>query len=178
MLASVTGVSIVVLAVVTPPTVANVQPSPPPQRPQGALNSTVGGAITILVIAVLAAIVGLLCCLAMVCCWTRRRQVELRRKDVNNWLRSMSVKRVSVDPLHQHQAHAGGSVAVAEASIPSGHGGGGGGGAIEMSGRFDRHSSRAEGPSHADGPKGGARPAMAGVIGASGRSTISGASHI
>jgi hypothetical protein len=191
MLASVTGVSIAVLAVVTPPTVANVRPSPllpplpPPQRPpgaldsaEGALNSTAGGAINILVTAVLAAIVGLLCCLAMVCFWTRRRQVELRRKDVNHGLRSMSVRRASVDPLHQHQAHAGGSVAVAEASIPRGHGGGGGGGGVEMSGRFDRHSSRAEGPSHADGPKNGARPAMAGVIGTSGSSTISGASHI
>ena len=172
MLASVTGISIAVLAVVTLPFVANVQPSPPPQRPPGALNSAAGGAITILVIAVPAAIGGLLCCLAVVCWWTRRRQVELRRKDVNNWLRSMSVRRASVDPLHQHQAHAGGSVAEAEASIPSGHGGGGGGGGIEMSGRFDRHSSETEGSSRADGAEGSARPAMAGVIGASGRNTI------
>eukprot|EP00900_Chrysochromulina_parva_P000685 jgi/Chrpa1/10617/Chrysochromulina_OHIO_Genome00020316-RA len=64
MLASVSGISITVLAVVTPPTVANVQPSPlppplpPPQRPpgaldsaEGALNSTAGGAINILVTA-------------------------------------------------------------------------------------------------------------------------------
>jgi len=153
--------------------------SPPaPPTSAGASAVETSGSINILVTAVLAAIVGLLCCLAMVCWWTRRRQVELRRKDVNHGLRSMSVRRASVDPLHQHQAHAGGSVAVAEASIPRGHGGGGGGGGVEMSGRFDRHSSRAEGPSHADGPKNGARPAMAGVIGTSGSSTISGASHI
>ena len=158
MFASVPGISIAVLAVVTPPTVANVQPSPPPQRPPGALINAGGDAITILIIAVLVAIVGLLCCLAMVCWWTRRRQVELRRKDVNHGLRSMSVRRASVDPLHQHQAHAGGSVAEAEASIPSGHGGGGGGGGIEMSGRFDRHSSETEGSSRADGAEGGTRP--------------------
>ncbi|KOO25645.1 hypothetical protein Ctob_003629 [Chrysochromulina tobinii] len=57
MLASVTGVSIAVLAVVTSPTITDVaspppqptfsptfspSPSPPPQRPPGALNSAVG----------------------------------------------------------------------------------------------------------------------------------------
>jgi hypothetical protein len=175
MFASVTGISIAVLAVVTPPTVANVRPSPlppPPQRPPGALNNAGGGAINILVIAVLATIVGLLCCLAMVCRWTRRRQVELRRKDVNHGLRSMSVRRVSVNPLHQHQAHAGGSVRVIDSPPPPLGGGGGGGGGIEMSGRFDHHSSETEGSSRADGAEGGARPAMAGVIGASDRNTI------
>ena len=183
MLASVTGVSIVVLAVVTPPIIANVAPPPPlppslspfppPQRsPPGALNSAGGGAISILAVAVLAAVVGLLCCLAMVCWWTRRRQVELRRKDVNNWLRSMSVSTVTVDELHQQQPHAGGSVAVAVASIPSERGGGSGDGGIEKSGCFGRHSSETEGPSRADGPKGGARPAMAGVIGTLGSDTI------
>jgi hypothetical protein len=164
MLASVTGVSIAVLAVVTPPTVANVRPSPllpplpPPQRPpgaldsaEGALNSTAGGAINILVTAVLAAIVGLLCCLAMVCFWTRRRQVELRRKDVNNWLRSMSVRRVSGDPLHQHHAHAGGSVRVIDSPPPPLGGGGGGGGGVEMSGRFVHQSSETERSSRPDG---------------------------
>ena len=107
MLASVTGVSITVLAVVTPPIIANVappppltpsspSPSPPPQRPPSALNG--GGAISILAIAVPAAIVVLLCCLAMVCWWTRRRQVELRRADVNNWLRNMSMSTVVFQP--------------------------------------------------------------------------------
>jgi hypothetical protein len=168
MLASVTGIPIAVLAIVTPPTVANVppppppsplpppppswhSPSPPPQRPPGALNSADGDAITILVIGVLAAIVGLLCCLAMVCWWTRRRQVELRRKDVNNWLSNMSVSTVSAD-----EPHAGGSVAVAPTSIPNGSGGGGcsvGGVtvSIEMSGRFVHHSSETERSSRPDG---------------------------
>ena len=41
-----------------------------------------------------------------------------------------------------------------------------------MSGRFDRHSSETEGSSRADGAEGGAQPAMAGVIGASGSNTI------
>jgi hypothetical protein len=77
----------------------------------------------------------------------------------------MSVSTVTVDELHQHQPHAGGSVAVAVASIPSERGGGGGDGGIEKSGRFDRHSSETEGPSRA-------RPAMAGVIGTSGSNTI------
>ena len=172
MLASVTGISIAVLAVVTLPFVANVQPSPPPQGPPGALNSAAGGAITILVIAVPAAIGGLLCCLAVVCWWTRRRQVELRRKDVNNWLSSMSVRRASINPLQQHQAHACSKVrAIDSPPLSGGGGGGGGGGGIEMSGRFDRHSSETEGSSRADGAEGGARPAMADVIGASGSNT-------
>ena len=61
---------------------------------------------------------------------------------------------------------------------PLGGGGGGGGGGdgggvgIEMSGRFDRRSFETEGSSHADGSEGGAQPAMAGVIGASGSNTI------
>ena len=175
MLASVTGIPIAVLAIVTPPTVADVppppppsplpppppsshSPSPPPQRPPGALNSADGDAITILVIGVLSAVVGLLCCLAMVCWWTRRREVELRRKDVNNWLSNMSVSTVSADELHQQQPHAGGggSVAVAATSIPSGSGGGGGGGggvtvSIEMSDRFVHHSSKKERSSRPDG---------------------------
>ena len=41
-----------------------------------------------------------------------------------------------------------------------------------MSGRFDRHSFETEGSSRADGAEGGAQPAMAGVIGASGSNTI------
>jgi hypothetical protein len=158
-----------VLAVVTPPTVANFQPSPPPQRPPGALNNAGGGAINILVIAVLAAIVGLLCCLAMVCWWTRRREVELRRKNVTHWLHKMSAITVSAEELHEQEPPA------RSVSIPSGSGGGGGGGGsggIEMSGRFDRHSSETEGSSRADGAEGGTRPAMAGVIGASGCTTI------
>jgi hypothetical protein len=168
MLASVTGVSIAVLAVVTPPTVTNVapppplplpppsspSPSPPPQRPPGALNSAGGGAISILVIAVPAAIVGLLCCLAMVCWWMRRRGVELRRKDVNNWLRNMTASTASADELHQQEPH------TCSVSIPSGSGGsgsGGGGVGIEMSDRFDRDSSETEGSSRADSAEGGAR---------------------
>eukprot|EP00900_Chrysochromulina_parva_P013971 jgi/Chrpa1/22575/Chrysochromulina_OHIO_Genome00025133-RA len=166
MLASVTGVSIAVLAVVTPPTVTNVapppplpppsspSPSPPPQRPPGALNSAGGGAISILAIVVPAAVVGLLCCLAMVCWWTRRRGVELRRKDVNNWLRNMSASSVSADKLHQQEPSA------CSVSIPSGSGGSGGGGGgvgIEMSDRFHRDSSETEGSSRADSAEGGAR---------------------
>ena len=105
MFVSVTGVSIAVLAVVTPPIIATIapppppsspSPSPPPQRPLGALNG--GGGISILAIAVPAAIVVLLCCLAMVCWWTRRRQVQLRRADVSNWLRSMSMSTVVFQP--------------------------------------------------------------------------------
>jgi hypothetical protein len=126
MLASVTGVSIAVLAVVTAPIVAIIvpPPPPPPQRPPGAQDSAGGGAITILAIAVPAAIVGLLCCLAMVCWWTRRRQVKLRRADVNNWLRNMPVRRVSVNPPHQQEGL--GRPSVCSVSIPSGSGGSGG----------------------------------------------------
>jgi hypothetical protein len=98
-----------------------------------------------------AAIVGLLCCLAMVCWWTRRREVELRRKDVNNWLRNMSVSSVTADKLHQQEPPA------CSVSIPSGSGGSGGGVGIEMSDRFDRDSSKTEGSSRADSAEGGAR---------------------
>jgi serine/threonine protein kinase len=156
MLASVTGISIAVLAVVTPPIIANVAPPPPPsspltlpppQRPPGALNSAGGGAITILGIAVPAAIIAL-CCLAMVGWWTRRRQVRMRRhKDVNHWLRNVSVSTVTADDHHQQEPPEGGVAA----SIPSGGGSGSGGGTcssggvgIEMSGRFDRSSSAKE----------------------------------
>jgi hypothetical protein len=164
MLASVTGVSITVLAVVTPPIIANVAPPPPPphsspspfpppQRPPGAQDSAGGGAITILAIAVPAAIVGLLCCLAMVCWRTRRRGVELRRKDVDNWLRNMSTSTVSAEELHQQEPSA------CNVSIPSGSGGGGGGGGvgIEMSDRFDRYSSETKGSARADRAAGSAR---------------------
>ena len=147
MLASVTGVSIAVLAVVTPPIIANVAPlpppsspsaSPPPQRPPGALISAGGSTISILAIAVPAAIIVLLCCLAMVCWWTRRRQVKLPRKDANHWLRNVSVSTVTADDHHQQEPPA--------ASIPSGSGSGGDGGSsggvgIEMSGHFNRSSS-------------------------------------
>jgi hypothetical protein len=202
LLASVTGVSIAVLAVVTPPTAtADVAPPPPPPPPNapfvisaggGQINisssssslviSAGGGEINIssssLVIASLAVSAALLCglvicCTAMVCWWMRRRQVELRRKDVNNWLRSMSVRRVSVNPLDQHQAHACSKVRVIDSPPPPPLGvGGGRGGGIEMSGRFYRHSFETEGSSRADGAEGGAEPAMAGVIGASGSNTI------
>jgi hypothetical protein len=164
MLASVTGVSITVLAIVTPPIIANVAPPPPPpssspspfpppQRPPGAQDSPGGGAITILAIAVPAAIVGLLCCLAMVCWRTRRRVVELRRKDVDNWLRNMSASTVSAEELHQQEPSA------CNVSIPSGSGGGGGGGGvgIEMSDRFDRYSSETKGSARADRAAGSAR---------------------
>ena len=169
MLASVTGVSIAVLAVVTPPTVTNFAPppppplpsspstSPPPQRPPGALNNAGADAISILVIAVPAAIVGLLCCLAMVCWWSRRRGVELRRKDVNNWLRNMSASTVSAEQLHQQELPAC-SVSMPSGSGGSGGSGGGGGGVgIEMCDRFDRDSSKTEGSSRADSAEVGAR---------------------
>jgi serine/threonine protein kinase len=149
MLVSVAGVSIAVLAVVTQPIITNVappsppppsspSPSPPPQRPPGALNSAGGGAITFLAIAVPAAFVGLLCCMAMVCWWRRRSRVKLLRKDANHWLRNVSVSTVTADDHHQQEPPA--------ASIPSGSGSGGDGGSsvgvgIEMSGRFDRSSS-------------------------------------
>jgi hypothetical protein len=164
MLASVTGFSIAVLAVVTPPTVTNVAPPPspspspsplpPPQRPPGSLNSAGGSTISILAIAVPAAIVGLLCCLAMVCWWTRRRGVDQRRKDVNNWLRNMSASTVSADKLHQQVPPA------CKVFIPGGSGGSGGGGGgvgIEMSDRLDRYSSETEGSSRAGTAEGGAQ---------------------
>ena len=162
MFASVTGVSIAVLAVVTPPIIANVAPPPPPppsspslftppQRPPGAQDSAGGGAITILAIAVPAAIVGLLCCLAMVCWWTRRRGVELRRKDVNNWLRNMSASTVSAEELHQQEPSA------CNVSIPSGSGDCVDGVGIEMSDRFDRYSSETKGSARADRAAGSAR---------------------
>jgi len=84
----------------------------------------------------------------------------------------MSAGTASADILQQQQPHAGGSAALAAASIPSGRGVGGGSGGIEMSARFDRRSSETEGSSRADGAEGGTRPAMAGVIGASGSNTI------
>ena len=82
MFVNVTGVSIAVLEVVTPPTVTDIAPPPPPppsspsplpppQRPSLVLNSAVGGATTILVIAVLAATAVLVCCL--VACLPRLR---------------------------------------------------------------------------------------------------------
>jgi len=165
MLASVTGVSIAVLAVVTPPTIANVAPPPPPppsslspfpppQRSPGAQDSAGRGAISILAIAVPAAIVGLLCCLAMVCWWLRRRGVELRRKDINNWLRKTSASTVSEDELHQQEPSAC-SVSIPSVSGGSG-GGGGGGGGIEMSDRFDRYSSETKGSARADHAAGSA----------------------
>ena len=164
MLASVTGVSIAVLAVVTPPTIANVAPPPPPpppssslspfpppQRSPGAQDSAGRGAISILAIAVPAAIVGLLCCLAMVCWWSRRRGVELRRKDVNNWLRNMSASTVSAEELHQQEPSA------CNVSIPSGSGDCVDGVGIEMSDRFDRYSSETKGSARADRAAGSAR---------------------
>ena len=180
MLASVTGVSIAVLAVVTAPIVANIvpPPPPPPQRPPDALDSAgadkdQGAPNTIIIlvaVGVLAAILVLLCCLAMVCWWMRHREVELLRKDVD--LRKTSANTVSEHELHQQQPPAC-SAAVAAPSIPSGGGAGGAGGVgIEMSGRFERHSSETDRSSHADGAEGGARPATAGVTGASGSNTI------
>ena len=186
MLANVTGVSIVVLAVVTPPTIASIAPPPPPP-PQPAMFGALNGASTdkgqgalntntILVIGVLTAILGLLCCLAMVCWWMRRKDAELNRKDVD--LRKTSANMVAELELHQQQPLAC-IVTVALPSIPSGSGGGDGGGdgggggvGIEISGRFERHSSETERSSHAGGAEGGARPAMAGVIGSSGSNTI------
>ena len=103
--------------------------------------------------AVPAAIVGLLCCLAMVCWWTRRRGVDQRRKDVNNWLRNMSASTVSADELHQQEPPAC-------KVIPSSSGGSGGGGdgvGIEMSDRFDRYSAETEGSSRAGTAEGGAQ---------------------
>ena len=169
MLASVTGVSIAVLAVVTAPIVAIIVPPPPPtpQRPPGALNSAGAdkdeGApntiIIIVIVGVLAAILVLLCCLAMVC-WWRRREVELLRKDVD-------LCKTSANTVSEHELHP-------QPSIPSGSGGGAGrdgGVGIEMSGRFERQSSETERSSRADGAEGGARPATAGVIDASGSNT-------
>ena len=136
---------------------------------QGALNTN-----TMLVIGLLTAILGLLCGMAMVCWWMRRRYAELLSKDVDH--RKTSANTVAELELHQQQPLAC-SVTVAAPSIPSGTGGsdgggdgGGGGVGIEMSGRFDRHSSETERSPRA--VKGGARPAMACVIGASGSTTI------
>jgi hypothetical protein len=77
----------------------------------------------------------------------------------------MSAGTASADILLQQQPHVGGSVALASCSIPSGRGGGGGSGGIEMSCPIDRHSSETEGSSDEGGT-------FAGVIGASGRTTI------
>jgi hypothetical protein len=89
----------------------------------------------------------------MVCWRTRRRVVELRRKDVDNWLRNMSTSTVSAEELHQQEPSA------CNVSIPSGSGGGGGGGGvgIEMSDRFDRYSSETKGSARADRAAGSAR---------------------
>jgi hypothetical protein len=89
----------------------------------------------------------------MVCWRTRRRVVELRRKDVDNWLRNMSASTVSAEELHQQEPSA------CNVSIPSGSGGGGGGGGvgIEMSDRFDRYSSETKGSARADRAAGSAR---------------------
>jgi len=89
----------------------------------------------------------------MVCWRTRRRVVELRRKDVDNWLRNMSASTVSAEELHQQEPSA------CNVSIPSGSGGGGGGGGgvgIEMSDRFDRYSSETKGSARADHAAGSA----------------------
>jgi hypothetical protein len=170
MLASVTGVSIAVLAVVTAPIVANIvpPPPPPPQRPPGASNSAGAdkdeGApntiIILVIVGVLAAVLVLLCCLAMVCWWMRHREVELLRKDVD-------LRKTSANTVSEHELHP-------QPSIPSGSGGGAGrdgGVGIEMSGRFERQSSETERSSRADGAEGGARPATACVIDASGSNT-------
>jgi hypothetical protein len=42
----------------------------------------------------------------MVCWWSRRRGVELRRKDVNNWLRNTSASTVSAEEAHQQKEEA------------------------------------------------------------------------
>jgi hypothetical protein len=89
----------------------------------------------------------------MVCWWSRRRGVELRRKDVNNWLFNMSASTASAEELHQQEPPA------CKVFIPGGSGGsggGGGGGGIEMSDRFDRVSSETEGSSRAERAEGGA----------------------
>ena len=196
LLASVTGVPIAVLAVVTPPTAtADVAPPPPPSPNAPFAISAGGGQINIssspLVIASLAVSAALLCglvicCTAMVCWWMKRRAVELRRKDVNDWPRNISVGTASADKLPnmgtasadklpEQQPHACSRARVIASSTPPplGRGGGdGGGGGIELSCRFDRHSTETEGSSRADGAEGGARPVMAGVIGASGSNTI------
>ena len=188
LLASVTGVSIAVLAVVTAPTAtADVAPPPPPPPHAPFVISAGAGKINIssspLVIASLAVSAALLCglvicCTAMVCWWTRRRAVELRRQDVNDWPRNTSAGTTSADKLPQQQPHARSRARVIALSPPpplgggGGGGGGCGGGGIEMSGRFYRHSFETEGPSRADGAEGGVQPAMAGVIGASASNTI------
>jgi serine/threonine protein kinase len=134
------GVTVQAVSNIAPTSVAITMPSPspPPQRPPGAQNSADGGAISILAIAVPAAIVGLLCCLAMVCWWTRRRQVKVPRKDANHWLRNVSVSTVTADDHHPQEPPAC-TVAVAATSTPIGEGSSGGVG-IEMSGRFDGSS--------------------------------------
>jgi len=192
LLASVTGVPITVLAVVTPPTAtADVAPPPPPSPNAPFVISAGAGEMNIssspLVIASLAVSAALLCglvicCTAIVCWWMRRRAVELRRQDVNDWPRNTSAGAASADKLPQQQPHTRSRARVIALSPPpplgggggggGGCGGGGGGGGIEMSGRFYRHSFETEGPSRADGAEGGAQPAIAGVIGASGSNTI------
>jgi hypothetical protein len=61
----------------------------------------------------------------------------------------MSVRRVSVNPLHRHQAHVCSRVRVIDSPPPPLGGGGGGGVGIEMSDRFDRYSSETKGSARA-----------------------------
>jgi hypothetical protein len=161
---------------------ADVAPPPPPPPNAPFVISAGGGQINIssssLVIASLAVSAALLCglvicCTAMVCWWMSRRAVKLRRQDANDWPRNTSAGTASADKLPKQQPHNRSRARVIDSPPPPPLGvGGGRGGGIEMSGRFYRHSSETEGSSRADGTEGGAQPAMAGVIGASGGNTI------
>ena len=88
MLTSVTGVSIVVLAVVTPPTIADVPPPPPPSpsppppmSPKSAGSSAVktSGSIGVIV----GVIVGVIIALALALAILHRRRREMRRNKTN-----------------------------------------------------------------------------------------------
>jgi LPXTG-motif cell wall-anchored protein len=79
MLASVTGVPIAVLAVVTPPTIANVAPPPPPLL-TGAVAVETSGSIGTIIGVIVGVIIALV--LALVFMRRRRHLNEKRRKDV------------------------------------------------------------------------------------------------
>jgi LPXTG-motif cell wall-anchored protein len=79
MLASVTGVSIAVLAVVTPPTIVNVAP-PPPLLLTGAVAVETNGSIGTIIGVIVGVIIALV--LALVFMRRRRHLNEKRRKDV------------------------------------------------------------------------------------------------
>jgi H+/gluconate symporter-like permease len=83
MFASVTGVSIAVLAVVTPPTIANVAPPPPPLLTVAfAVAAETSGSIGTIIGVIVGVIVGVILALVFALVFMRRRRHLNRRKNV------------------------------------------------------------------------------------------------